>query len=212
MKREAPAATRNAAAIVAALEPLLRERAGDVLEVGSGTGQHAVALAAVLPALKWWPTDPDPDQLASINAWRAEADLPNLAVPLALDAAADSWPLGSTGWPATGLLAIYSANVVHIAPPAVMRGLFAGAGRHLRPDGVLLLYGPFSFGGRHHAESNAAFDAELRRRDASWGVRDVDELDALAASAGLTRRDAIAMPANNHVLSYERRGGEAHAR
>ena len=210
MKREAPAASRNAAAIVAALEPLLRERSGDVLEIGGGTGQHAVALATALPALRWWPTDPDPAQCASIDAWRAEAGAANLQAPLALDAATDVWPIGSAGWPAEGLSAIYTANVVHITPPAVMRGLFAGAGRHLAEAGLLLLYGPFRWSGHHVAESNAAFDADLRRRDASWGVRDVDELDAHAGRAGLSRRDAIAMPANNHVLVYER-GGEGDA-
>jgi SAM-dependent methyltransferase len=211
VKREAPAATRNSPAIVAALEPLLRDRQGDVLEIGSGTGQHAVALATALPTLQWWPTDPDPAQLASIEAWRADAAVGNIAAPLALDAAAEPWPLGSPGWPATGLLAIYSANVVHITPRAVMRGLFAGAGRQLRAGGLLLLYGPFRWSGAHRAESNAAFDAELRRRDPEWGVRDVDELDALAAAAGLARHDTIPMPANNHVLVYERRGGKRDA-
>jgi len=211
VKREAPAATRNSAAVVAALEPLLRDRSGDVLEIGSGTGQHAVALATALPKLRWWPTDPDPAQRASIDAWRSEAEAPNLAAANALDASAAAWPLGDPGWPATGLLGVYSANVVHITPPVVMQGLVAGAGRHLGAGGLLLLYGPFRFGGRHHAESNAAFDAELRGRDPSWGVRDVDDLDALAGTAGLERRDAIVMPANNHVLVYKRRGGMPHA-
>ena len=205
MKREAPAATRNLGAIVDVLVPRLRDSEGDVLEIGSGTGQHALGLAAALPGIRWWPTDPDGTQRASIAAWREESGTPNLQSPAALDAAA-AWPLGSAGLPPSGLAAVWAANVVHITAPAVQAGIFRGAGAHLRPGGLLLFYGPFRWHGRHHAESNAAFDADLRCRDPAWGVRDVDELDALGAARRLARREAVTMPANNHVLVYVREG------
>ena len=204
MKREAPAAARNLEPIVDVLVPLLAELHGDVLEIGSGTGQHAVGLAAALPALYWWPTDPDAGQLASIRAWREECGTPNLGPPVALDAATEHWGLGSPGFPPARVRVVYSANVVHITPPEVTAGLFAGAGRHLEAGGLLVLYGPFAENGRHTAPSNAAFDADLRRRDPRWGVRDVLDLDEQGAAAGLRRTYRIAMPANNHILIYER--------
>ena len=207
MKRDAPAARRNLEPIAKTLDQLLDGLRGDLLENGCGSGQHATGLSPRHPALTWWPTDPDPDQRASTDAWRREAGAPGLRAAQALDAASDHWPLGGEGQPPARLAAIYSANVIHIAPAEVMQGLMAGAGRHLDVDGRLLLYGPFKIDGRHHAPSNAAFDAALRERDARWGIRGIDELDVLAHAVGLERTQMRALPANNHLLCFERGRG-----
>lgn len=207
MKRDAPAARRNLAPIADALDQLLDGVHGDLLEIGCGSGQHAIGLAPRHPALTWWPTDPDPDQRASTDAWRDEAMTPSLRSAQHLDAASEPWPLGGAGQPPARLAAIYSANVIHIAPIEVMHGLITGAGRHLDVDGRLLLYGPYKVAGRHHAPSNAAFDASLRERDARWGIRDLDEIDAVARAAGLERAQTLALPANNHLLCFERPRG-----
>lgn len=219
-RRYSDAAARNTAPILAALGPWLSQRAGAALEIGSGGGQHILALAEAAPQLSWTPSDPDPAARASVDAWAAHARAqgrPSLNVrpAVAIDAAAADWP---ADWAADGaaartdegpdapaaLAVIFAANVIHIAPWAVAEGLFAGAGRWLARDGGLALYGPFSDGGVHTAPSNAAFDAALRRRDPRWGVRDLTELDALAAGAGLYRAETLALPANNRILLYER--------
>lgn len=217
MKRDAPAAGRNLEPIAAVLTPRLEGRPGDLLEVGSGTGQHALGLTARLPEITWWPSDPDPDQRASIDAWRREGG-GNLRPPLALDAAAASWPLGviaeERARRAGGDRAraddhrcldfVFCANVIHIAPFNVCEGLLAGAGRHLLPGGQLFLYGPFRRNGAHTAASNADFDASLRARDARWGVRDLEAVTTLAAAQGLGLAALIEMPANNLVVVLER--------
>lgn len=220
MKRDAPAAGRNLEAIAAVLVPRLSGRAGDLLEIGSGTGQHALGLTARIPEIVWWPSDPDPDQRASIDALRREGG-DNLRAPLALDAAAGTWPLRSIaeerarragGAPVASaapeanrcLDALFCANVIHIAPFTVCEGLLAGAGRHLLPGGLLFLYGPFRRDGAHTASSNADFDASLRARDTRWGVRDLEVVTTLAATQGLMLAELIEMPANNLVLVLAR--------
>lgn len=191
----APAAERNLLAVREALTPLLRGHRGLVLEVGSGTGQHAADWAAAFPHLAWQPSDPDPAHLASIDAWRRAVDLPNLRAPIRLDAAAS--------WPDLGPLAgVVSLNVIHITPWPVAEGIVAGAGRALSPGGLLVFYGPFRENGRHTAESNARFDATLRARDPSWGVRDIDDLARLTGQAGFGPPDVAEMPANNRLLSF----------
>ena len=210
MKRDAPAARRNLAPIGEALDELLAGIEGDLLEVGCGSGQHAVGLAPRHPSLIWWPTDPDPEQRASTDAWRAEVAAPNLRTARELDASSPAWPLGGADEPPARLAAIYSANVIHIAPIEVMLGLMAGAGRHLDVGGRLLLYGPFRIDGAHHAPSNAEFDASLRERDPRWGIRDIEEIDVAAHEAGLVRTRMLALPANNHLLCFERER-ESHA-
>jgi SAM-dependent methyltransferase len=193
-----PAVSRNRDPILAVLRRVLPAH-GTVLEIASGTGEHAVYFAAALPHLTWQPTDPDADARASIAAYREAAQLPNLKPVLALDACAPAWPV-------THADAIVSINMIHIAPWSAAEGLMAGAGRLLAPGGVLYLYGPFKENGVHTAPSNAAFDASLRTRDPEWGVRDVGEVAALAQRNGLKLIDRVAMPANNLSLVFERQG------
>jgi hypothetical protein len=147
----------------------------------------------------WQPSDLDPDNLASIEAWRAEAAAPNLRAPVVLDAAADGWPVERAD-------AVVSINMIHIAPWAACEGLVRGAARVLSPGGVLFLYGPFRIGGALPAPSNVAFDASLRARDPAWGVRELDDVTALAREQGLELQAVVEMPANNCSVCYRRSG------
>jgi len=196
MKRHAPAAARNRDPILAVLRGLLSEGAR-VLEIASGTGQHAAAFARELPGVTWQPSDADPAALASIEAWRREEGLANLLPALEIDASAPPWEVGEVD-------AVVAINLVHIAPWRAAEGLFAGSSRVLAPGGVLFLYGPYRFDGAFTAPSNAAFDASLRAQDSAWGVRDVRDLTRLAEAGGLVREAVLAMPANNHGLVFRR--------
>ena len=200
---DASAFHRNHAAITPVLDAFLRGRCGDVLEIGSGTGQHAVAFAGQWPAVTWWPTDLNDNHLRSIAAWRAHAKLDNVKPPLRLDASQNDWQLPALGLPSS-FIAIFCANVIHISPWAVAEGLFAGAARHLAPDGRLFLYGPFKRDGQHNAPSNLAFDESLRRQNPEWGVRDIADLRALAAANQLRLAQMSEMPANNAIPTFER--------
>ena len=200
---DAAAFHRNHEAIASVIEPALRERTGDVLEIGGGTGQHAVAFASKLPGIVWWPTDLNEKHLRSIAAWRAHTNAANVRQPVVLDASADDWKLGGLGLPST-FTAMFCANVIHIAPWAVSEGLFAGAGRHLAAGGKLFLYGPFKRDGAHNAPSNAAFDESLRSQNPSWGVRDIADLRALATKNALRFVEMAEMPSNNAILVFER--------
>jgi hypothetical protein len=195
MKRHAPAAERNREPIREVLARHL-PAAGTVLTIAEGSGEHAVHFARAFPTLSWQPSDPDPEALASIAAWRDEVALPNLAAPLALDVTAARWPLDRAD-------AITCINMVHIAPWEAALGLFAGAARLLAPGALLYLYGPYRFDGEFTAPSNEAFDQSLRARDPSWGVRDVRDLEA--AATGFELREIAEMPANNHSLVFRRR-------
>jgi SAM-dependent methyltransferase len=161
--RTAPAAARNREPILRVLRDWLPPSAL-VLEIGSGTGEHAVWFSRALQALTWQPTDQDPEALKIIAAWREKAGLANLLPPLPLDASAETWPVAQAD-------VVVAINIVHIAPWTTAQGLIAGAARVLASGGLLFLYGPFREGGVHTAASNAAFDADLRARDPSWGVR-----------------------------------------
>jgi SAM-dependent methyltransferase len=200
---DAAAFHRNHAPIWSALAPFLADQTGDVLEVGSGTGQHAVAFARNTPALTWWPSDLSPTHLASIAAWQAHAALPNLRVPLRIDLGDPQWDAGDAKPPAS-LAAIVCINVLHISPWRVSQNLLAGAGRLLRPDGRLFVYGPFKRNGAHTAPSNAAFDASLRAQDPAWGVRDTMDIATLAEQNGLRLEQMTPMPANNFTLVFGR--------
>jgi SAM-dependent methyltransferase len=183
---DAPAFHRNHQAIRAILQKFLAGKSGDVVEAGSGTGQHVVDFARHLPGITWWPSDLNEQHLKSIGAWRAHAGLPNIRPPLRIDLSDPTWCAEMHDGSGPGkLLAVFCANVIHIAPWRVAEGLFAGAGRYLQPDGRLFLYGPFKRDGEHTAISNAVFDSSLRDRDPEWGVRDVEDLEKLAAAAGL---------------------------
>lgn len=196
-KRHAPATERNRDAIAAVLADWLPP-SGTVLEVASGSGEHVVHFAAAFPRLQWRPSDPDPQALDSIAAWRAEAGLANIAPPLELDASAAVWPLARAD-------ALLCVNMVHISPWSATLGLFAGAARLLAAGAPLILYGPYLEAGVATAESNAAFDASLRSRNPEWGLRDRDAVVAAAADAGFAFAERRAMPANNLMLLFRRR-------
>jgi hypothetical protein len=203
---DAPAFHRNHAPIRAALQKFLAGKSGDVVEAGSGTGQHVVDFARHTPGIIWWPSDLNAQHLRSIAAWGAHAGLPNIRSPLRIDLSDPLWcaEMYDGSGPAN-LLAVFCANVIHIAPWRVAEGLFAGSARYLRGDGRLYLYGPFKRGGKHTAVSNAVFDTSLRERDPEWGVRDIEALERLAAGAGLALVEIAEMPANNLILVFERK-------
>ncbi len=202
---DAAAFHRNHRPIRAVLQQFLAGKSGDAVEAGSGTGQHVVDFARHLPDVTWWPSDLNEQHLKSISAWRAHAGLANIRSPLRIDLSNPEWCAEMhNGSGPTNLLAVFCANVVHIAPWRVAEGLFAGAGGYLRTEGRLFLYGPFKRGGKHTAPSNAAFDQSLRDQNAEWGVRDIDDLEKLAASAGLKLVESVEMPANNLALVFER--------
>ena len=193
-----PAAERNKDAILGVLQGLLPRRAG-VLEIASGTGQHAAHLAAAQAQWTWQPTDVDADKLHGI-AQRC-AGLPNVRPPHRLDVLAEPWPLP----PGTRSFdAVFSANMLHASPWATCGGLMRGTAACLAPDGQLVVYGPFIVDDTPTAPSNLAFDADLRARDASWGLRRLADVAATAGGAGLVLRQRIAMPANNLLLVFGR--------
>jgi hypothetical protein len=194
----APAVARNRDPILAVLRQHL-PASGTVLEIASGTGEHAAYFAPQFPQLIWQPSDTNPDALASIEAHRAAANAPNLRAPIELDVTAARWPIAQAD-------AMVSINMIHIAPWEAAQGLFAGAARLLAAGQVLYLYGPFKQNGEHTAPSNAEFDASLRASDPRWGVRDVVDVRALADEHGFDFGARVAMPANNLSLVFRRRG------
>ncbi len=196
-KRHAPATLRNREAIAAVLADWL-PATGTVLEIASGSGEHAVHFAVAFPALTWQPSDPDPDALTSIVAWSGEAAAANILLPLQLDAATPDWPVARAA-------AILCINMVHISPWEATLGLFAGAARLLSPGAPLILYGPYVEADVPTAESNCAFDASLRARNPAWGLRDTASVAAAAEQAGFSLAARRAMPANNLMLLFCRR-------
>ncbi|SAK86836.1 SAM-dependent methyltransferase [Caballeronia catudaia] len=196
VRRRAPAAERNRDAILSVLARVLPPD-GIVLEIASGTGQHAVHCASALPGIVWQPSDPDADARNSIAAWRAHAGLANLNAPLALDVTDDDWGIANVA-------AIVCINMIHIAPWEAAEGLFRGAGARLSAGGVMVLYGPYRRNGAHTAPSNEAFDQQLRANDPRWGVRDMETVEALGKQAGFTLVEIVAMPANNFSVVFEK--------
>lgn len=193
-RRHAPATQRNRAPILEVLRTVLPV-SGLVLEVASGSGEHAVHFAGALPALEWQPSDPDPDACASIAAWREVGGTQNLRAPVVLDASQpETWPIEAAD-------AMVCINMIHISPWEATRGLFEGAARVLDKAGApLVLYGPYRRAGKPLEPSNAAFDEDLKRRDPRWGLRTVDAVVEAAASQGFTLEREIEMPANNLCL------------
>lgn len=196
IRRSAPAALRNREPIAAVLAEWLPAR-GTVVEIASGTGEHAAYFAQRFPDLDWQPSDLHPDALASIAAWRDEVGLPNLRSPVALDAASSEWPVERAD-------AVLSINMVHISPWAAAIGLLDGAERILRAGSPLILYGPWLMEGAPTAPSNLEFDADLRRRDSDWGLRRVEDFAAAAEDRGLNLETTRGMPANNLMLLLRR--------
>lgn len=197
LRQHAPSAERNREPILAVLERVL-PATGTVLEVASGTGQHAIHFAAALPHLVWQPSDLDDEARASIAAWTAHSGLANVRPPLALDVRDASWGIEAAA-------AIVCINMIHISPWASAQALIGGAGRLLGPGGVLFLYGPYRRSGAHTAPTNAAFDEQLRRRNPAWGVRDMEDVVALADAAGFDADEPVEMPANNFSLVFRKR-------
>ena len=190
----AAATERNREPILAVLQRVLPADAL-VLEIASGTGQHAAFFAAALPSLRWQPSDPLPAHRQSVAAWAAST--PNVAPAVELDV--ERWP-----WPITRADAVVCINMIHIAPWSAAEALFAGAARLLPAQGVLFLYGPFKRDGQHTAESNQRFDDRLRAEDQRWGVRDLGDVTSLAAGAGFAEPEVVPMPANNLSVVFRR--------
>ncbi len=188
-RRYAPATQRNREPILEVLSRVL-PGSGLVLEIASGTGEHAVWFAQHLRPLEWQPSDQDPEMLRSIAGFAADAQCPTLKDPVALDVTEPVWPVEKAA-------AMVCINLLHIAPWNVAEGLMSGAGRVLPSGGVLYLYGPYRRDGRHTAPSNAAFDTSLRSQNPQWGVRDLETVAALAEAYGMKLQEVVEMPANN---------------
>ena len=197
MKLSSPAAQRNREPIAEVLAEWLPE-SGLVLEVASGSGEHAVHFAQAFPQLGWQPSDPDPGAILSIEAWRADSGLANLREPVILDVTVPTWPVERAE-------AVLNINMVHISPWEAALGLLDGAARVLAPGGKLILYGPWIVEGLRTAPSNLAFDADLKRRNPAWGLRKVEDFAAEAEKRGLLLADQREMPANNRMLLFIRR-------
>ena len=196
-RRHAPATLRNRQAIAEQLKTAL-PASGRVLEIASGTGEHASFFAALFPQLDWQPSEPNPALRQSIVAYGEDSGLANLAPPLDLDVTRRPWPVEAVA-------AILCVNLLHIAPWAATEALIAGAGDVLPPGAPLMIYGPFMREGRHTADSNAAFDRGLRAENPAWGVREMEAVEDLARREGLALADMTAMPANNFFLQFEKR-------
>lgn len=193
----APAAVRNAPAIVAALAPLV-PASGRVLEIAAGTGEHAVALARAFPRLDWQPTEIDPARLVSIDAWRAAAGVANMRVASWLDAT-------TPGWIVPPVDLVYLANLFHLLPQAAAANVICGAARALVPGGTFFAYGPFRTGGGFRSDGDAAFHARLTASDPEIGYKDLEWIEAVAATAGLHLRAVIEMPASNLIIALQKR-------
>jgi len=189
---QAAPAERNKGAILEVLQRVL-PRAGLVLEIASGTGQHVVHFARALPGLTWQPSDIDPDFRASIALWTRHEALSNVREPLALDVFRLPWPLAHAD-------AIVCINMLHVAPRAATAALFRGAAAILPAGGIVFLYGPYRRFGRHTAPSNEEFDAQLREQDPEWGLRDLEEVERAARESGIELVETVAMPSNNFSL------------
>jgi len=198
----AAATERNREPILTVLKRVLPSE-GTVLEIASGTGEHAVFFASRLSALQWLPSEPQPSSLESVRAWRAAAPAPNLMEPVALNVGVSPWPV-EVEPPALPIAAIVNINMIHISAWNMCEALMAGAGRVLPTGGVLYLYGPFICEGVKTAPSNEAFDVMLRDRNSEWGIRALADVSAIARTHGLEHIETIEMPANNLSVVFRR--------
>ncbi len=201
-EKRAPSAERNRFAILEVLKEVLPP-SGTVLEISSGTGQHAAYFAPELTPHRWQPSEFERALIGSIEAWGARVPSANLFPPIMLDASAPMWPVEEAP-PNPPISAIVNINMIHIAPWAACLGLLAGAGRILPPGGILYLYGPYRRGGAHTVSSNEDFDRSLQARDPQWGVRDLDEVEAAAKGEGLVLDQVIEMPVNNLSVVFRK--------
>jgi len=202
-RQYAPATQRNRQPILEVLSQVLPP-SGTVLEVASGTGEHAVYFAPRLSPRRWLPTEQNPLLLASINAWAEQEPSDYLDPPLELDASMSIWTVERDTLPDLSIVAIVNINMIHISPWLTCLGLMAGAGRILPPGGILYLYGPFKQNGEHTAPSNATFDQSLQARNPDWGVRDLTDVIAAANSQYLSLKEIYSMPANNLSVVFQR--------
>ena len=196
MEKHSPSAERNRDEILPVLGDLIPE-SGLLLEVASGTGQHAVHFAGAFPGISWQPSELLEENLASIRAWREEAGLPNLLAPIRLDLCEFPWPLGEVD-------AIFGSNMIHITPWETCLAFLKGAARHLKPGAPLIYYGAFFRKDRETAPSNLAFDRSLRERDPAWGVRNLEDVRAAAEGLGLAFETSLDMPNNNYLTVFRR--------
>jgi len=201
-EKRAPSAERNRFAILEVLKEVLPP-SGTVLEISSGTGQHAAYFAPELTPHRWQPSEFERALIGSIEAWGARVPSANLFPPIMLDASAPMWPVEEAP-PNPPISAIVNINMIHIAPWAACLGLLAGAGRILPPGGILYQYGPYRRGGAHTVSSNEDFDRSLQARDPQWGVRDLDEVEAAAKGEGLVLDQVIEMPVNNLSVVFRK--------
>ena len=195
---------RNRDPILAVLRELLTD-AGMVLEIASGTGEHGIYMAAHLPHIVWQPSDPDETSRRSIEAWRLTTGVENLRPPLDVDTTAKNWATRAAARMGAAPVAVVCCNMIHIAPWEAAQGLIAGAGELVTGDGVLYLYGPYSRGG-HMVPSNESFDRHLRTQNPRWGVRALEEVEALATQAGFSLERTVDMPANNLSVCFRFQG------
>jgi len=206
-RQYAPATQRNREPILAVLQQILPQK-GTILEIASGTGEHAIFFAPSLRPRQWLPSDPNAQARASIRAWLAHSTADNIYQPLNLDVCQSIWPLEIEGQAESqyraDITAIVNINMIHISPWSACLGLMAGAARLLPRGGILYLYGPFKQGGQHTAPSNAAFDQSLQQQNPLWGVRDLDDVIAAAKTEHLEWQQTIAMPTNNLSVVFQR--------
>jgi SAM-dependent methyltransferase len=203
-RQYAPATERNRDPILAVLKRVLPPT-GTVLEVASGTGQHAAYFAPRLQPLQWLPSDPNPMLRESIAAWREEAQAENLLAPIVLDASTQLWPVETEGkFNSLEITAVVNINMIHISPWSAGLGLLAGANRILPPGGVLYLYGPYQRHNQHTAPSNAQFDASLQAQNPEWGVRHLEAVVSAAQAEGLELQEVVEMPANNFSVIFKK--------
>lgn len=196
MKRSSPAAERNKAPILGVLREELPAR-GLVLEIASGSGQHAVYFADALRGVTWQPSDPDPTMLASIAIWAEEAECRNVAAPLDVDVRRQPWPVAAAD-------AVFCANMIHISPWAATEALLRGVSAILGEGAPLILYGPFLRADAPTAQSNLAFDADLRARNPEWGIRSLESVEAMAQQHGFALARVVEMQANNLTVVFRR--------
>ena len=198
IRQTSPSVARNREPILTELQRVLPPDA-HVLELASGSGEHAVFFAHAMPSVTWQPSDPDSDARASIEAWRQSEALPNLLAPLDIDLTVPTWET-----PRQRYDAVIAINVIHISPWQATLGLVTGAAQLLARDGQLITYGAYKHRGEHTAPSNESFDQWLKARDPRFGVRDMEAVDAAAREQGLRLRQVVTMPANNFMLLFGR--------